>query len=370
MGTQKAGYTGDEVHGANIAAVRLYFAFRIGFHVMSDQQPILHFSLIIPVFNRPDEVDELLASLCTQTDSGFEVILVEDGSELRCEEVAARYYDRLKLTYHFKPNSGPGDSRNEGLRRMSGNYGIVLDSDCVIPPQYIAAVRMALQRDPVDAFGGPDRAADTFTPVQKAINYAMTSILTTGGIRGGGEKFDRFMPRSFNMGISREAFNRTGGFSQMRFGEDIDMSLRILAAGFRTALFPEAWVYHKRRTSFRQFYKQVYNSGIARINLHLRHPRSLKFVHALPALFVVGETVVLFLGLWGDPSWLVLPIGHTLLLLADALRCTGSLHVALLAVVACYIQLTGYGLGFLHAAWARLVWGRGEFAAFQKKFYH
>lgn len=336
---------------------------------MSDHPAVLRFSLIIPVFNRPDEVDELLASLCTQTDSGFEVILVEDGSELRCDEVAARYRDRLKLTYHFKPNTGPGDSRNAGLRRMSGNYGIVLDSDCVIPPQYIAAVRMSLQHDPVDAFGGPDRAADTFTAVQKAINYAMTSFLTTGGIRGGGEKLDRFMPRSFNMGISREAFDHTGGFGQMRFGEDIDMSLRILAAGFRTALFPEAWVYHKRRTSFRQFYKQVYNSGIARINLHLRHPGSLKPVHALPALFVAGVAVVLLMGLWASPTWLILPVGHALLLLADALRCTRSLHVALLAVVACYIQLTAYGLGFLHAAWVRLVLGRGEFAAFQKKFY-
>ena len=191
----------------------------------------MKYSVIIPVYNRPDEVDELLASLCTQTVSDFEVLVVEDGSSVPCRIVVERYADRLAVRYFDKPNSGPGQSRNYGVERAAGEYVIVLDSDAVLPEGYLAAVDAELRREPCDAFGGPDRAHASFTPMQKAINYAMTSFFTTGGIRGGSKKMDKFYPRSFNMGVRTEVYRRLGGFSEMRFGEDIDFSTRILKAG-------------------------------------------------------------------------------------------------------------------------------------------
>lgn len=332
-------------------------------------QTDIRLSLIIPVYNRPDELAELLESLCRQSVSDFEVIIAEDGSSVRCDHVVKQYENRLRITYFDKPNSGPGPTRNAAFARMTGNYGVFLDSDCIIPPDYVSAVLNRLNSDYVDAFGGPDRAADSFTPVQKAINYSMTSFLTTGGIRGGGEKLDRFFPRSFNMGMSQDVFVRTGGFSPMRFGEDIDLSIRMIREGFRTALIPEAWVYHKRRTRFRQFFKQIYNSGIARINLEYRHAGTLKAVHALPAAFVLG-TLCCVLGAALIHPWCLAPTGvHVVLLFFDALLRTMRADVAILAVVASYIQLFAYGTGFLHAFIARRIFGRGEFAAFQKKFY-
>ena len=227
----------------------------------------MKYSLIVPVYNRPDEVDELLESLCGQTVKAFEVIIVEDGSQRDCRAVVEKYADRLDIKYFAKPNSGPGQSRNYGAERAQGEYLIVLDSDVVLPRAYIKEVSRALEETHADAFGGPDRAHDSFTPVQKAISYSMTSFFTTGGIRGGKKKLDKFFPRSFNMGIRREVYQQLGGFSKMRFGEDIDFSYRIVEAGYNPQLFPEAWVWHKRRTDFRKFFRQVYNSGIARINL-------------------------------------------------------------------------------------------------------
>jgi len=218
-------------------------------------------SIIVPVFNRPAEVEELLVSLERQSDRDFEVVIVEDGSSETCKAEAEKFNELLNLHYYYKENSGPGLSRNYGYERASGNYGIFLDSDCILPERYIETVRAALDEDHSDAFGGPDRAHDSFTPFQKAVNYSMTSFFTTGGIRGGGEKMDKFYPRSFNMGYSREVFEATKGFAGMRFGEDIDMSIRILEHGFRTRLIKDAFVYHKRRTSTRQFFKQVFNSA-------------------------------------------------------------------------------------------------------------
>ena len=248
----------------------------------------MKYSLIIPVYNRPDEVDELLESLTHQSLSDFEVLVVEDGSAVPCKEVVERYADKLDVKYFVKPNSGPGMSRNFGAERAQGEYFIVLDSDCVIPPDYLKAVETELQREPADAFGGPDRAHESFTPVQKSINYSMTSFFTTGGIRGGKKKMDKFYPRSFNMGIRSDVYKALGGFSKMRFGEDIDFSIRIFKGGYRCRLFPEAWVWHKRRTDFTKFFRQVHNSGIARIHLFKKYPDSLKIVHILPALFTVG----------------------------------------------------------------------------------
>lgn len=253
----------------------------------------MRYSVIIPVYNRPDEVDELLQSLTRQSFKDFEVIIVEDGSSVPCKNVADRYQDILNIRYYSKPNSGPGQTRNYGAERSRGEYLIILDSDCILPEDYFQEVEKELQETPADAFGGPDRAHASFTDVQKAINYSMTSFFTTGGIRGGKKKMDKFYPRSFNMGVHREVYEALGGFSRMRFGEDIDFSIRIFKGGYRCRLFPGAWVYHKRRTDLKKFFKQVHNSGIARINLYKKHPDSLKIVHLLPAAFTLGVVVLL-----------------------------------------------------------------------------
>ena len=248
----------------------------------------MKYSIIVPVYNRPDEVDELLESLTQQTFKNFEVIIVEDGSVKPCKDVCDKYAGILALHYYAKENSGPGQSRNYGVERAKGEYVIILDSDVVLPTGYLKAIDDELRQNPSEAFGGPDAAHESFTPVQKAISYSMTSFFTTGGIRGGKAKLDKFYPRSFNMGIRRDIYLKLGGFSKMRFGEDIDFSYRIVEAGFKPRLLPEAWVWHKRRTDFKKFFRQVYNSGIARINLEKRHPGTMKLVHLLPTVFTVG----------------------------------------------------------------------------------
>lgn len=213
------------------------------------------YSVVIPVYNRPDEVDELLQSLCGQTYQNFEVVVVEDGSAIPCKQVVKKYTEMLDVHYFEKPNSGPGQTRNYAAERSRGEYLLILDSDCILPETYLAAVEAELQREPADAFGGPDRAHDSFSDVQKAINYAMTSFFTTGGIRGGKKKMDKFYPRSFNMGVRAEVYKALGGFSAMRFGEDIDFSIRIFKGGYRCRLFPEAWVWHKRRTGLEKVFQ-------------------------------------------------------------------------------------------------------------------
>lgn len=330
----------------------------------------MRYSLIIPVYNRPDEVDELLESLTGQTFTDFEVIVVEDGSTRPCADVVERYASRLAVHYYAKPNSGPGQTRNYGAERAKGDYLIVLDSDCILPPGYLRAVEDELTREPSDAFGGPDRAHPSFSRVQKAINYAMTSFFTTGGIRGGGKKkrMDKFYPRSFNMGIRAEVYRALGGFSKMRFGEDIDFSIRIFRGGYRCRLFPGAWVWHKRRTDLKKFFKQVHNFGIARINLYKKYPDSLKLVHLLPALFTIGTVVLLIGSAWC--AWSLLPLALlAVVIFLDASWRERSVRIGLLAVVAAFIQLIGYGSGFLRAWWARCVRGRDEFSAFRRNFY-
>ena len=336
----------------------------------------MKYSFIVPVYNRPDEVDELLDSLTRQTLTGFEVIVVEDGSAVPCAEVCRKYADRLDLHYFDKPNSGPGQSRNYGVERAQGEYVIILDSDVVLPEDYLQAVDDELRRSPADAFGGPDSAHSSFTDTQKAISYSMTSFFTTGGIRGGKKKLDKFYPRSFNMGVRREVYQRLGGFSRMRFGEDIDFSIRIFKAGCRCRLFPEAWVWHKRRTDFRKFFRQVYNSGIARINLYKKYPESLKLVHLLPMVFTVGVLSMLVLAivlLLACPlcAWFpLLPLLlYALIILADSSRQNHCMRIGVLSIVAAYTQLMGYGFGFINAWWKRCVCGRDEFAAFEKTFY-
>ena len=344
----------------------------------------MKYSIIVPVFNRPDEVDELLESLSNQTHKDFEVIIVEDGSVKTCKDVCDKYADILVLYYYAKENSGPGQSRNYGAERANGDYLLILDSDVVLPEGYLQAVEDALRQNPVEAFGGPDAAHPSFTPVQKAISYSMTSFFTTGGIRGGKAKLDKFYPRSFNMGIRRDVYLQLGGFSKMRFGEDIDFSYRIVEAGYRPQLFPEAWVWHKRRTDFRKFFRQVYNSGIARINLEKRHPGTMKLVHLLPTVFTIGVIALILISAVGRAlmyyvdrdqfywmcfaPWIPI-ILYSLLICIDSTIKNRSLRVGILPVPAAFVQLMGYGLGFIESWWKRCILKQDEFTAFEKNFY-
>ena len=344
----------------------------------------MKYSIIVPVFNRPDEVDELLESLSNQTQKDFEVIIVEDGSVKTCKDVCDKYADILVLHYYAKENSGPGQSRNYGAERAKGDYLIILDSDVVLPSGYLTAVDKELTKNPTEAFGGPDAAHPSFTPIQKAISYSMTSFFTTGGIRGGKAKLDKFYPRSFNMGIRRNVYLKLNGFSKMRFGEDIDFSYRIVEAGYKPRLFPEAWVWHKRRTDFRKFFRQVYNSGIARINLEKRHPGTMKLVHLLPTVFTVGVIGLILLSAVGRAlmhyvdrdqfywmcfaPWIPI-ILYSLLICIDSCVKNKSLKVGILSVPAAFVQLMGYGFGFIESWWKRCVLKQDEFQAFEKTFY-
>ena len=311
----------------------------------------MQFSIIIPVYNRTQEVDELLESLCGQTFKDFEVIVVEDGSSETCESICERYADKLDLHYYFKPNSGPGPSRNYGAERSQGEYLIILDSDVIVPNNYLEIAKKELDCESCDAFGGPDRAHPSFTPIQKAINYSMTSFFTTGGIRGGKQKLDKFYPRSFNLGIRKSVYEALGGFAPMRYGEDIDLSTRIFKGGYSCRLFPEAFVYHKRRVKFSSFFRQVKHSGEARVILKNKYPETFKLVHLLPSAFVVGNLILLPLGIFHHWLWFLPILLYCLLVFVDSLLKNRSLKVALLSVPAAYCQLFGYGLGFLGAAW-------------------
>lgn len=314
---------------------------------------MIKFSIIIPVYNRPDEVAELLESLTKQTDKGFEVLVIEDGSSVPCKEVCEKYVDKLDLHYYFKPNSGRSETRNYGMERASGEWFIIYDSDVIVPPSYISTVREELLKNPVDCYGGPDAADDSFSDVQKAINYSMTSIMTTGGIRGATKNKEKFSPRSFNMGISKKCFTTVGGYKNM-IGEDIDLSIRIKEAGFKTTLIPEAYVYHKRRVDLMKFFRQVNTFGKGRVLLGELHPGSLKLVHLLPAVFVLGNIALVLLTVacafvWGWWSLALLtPIAVFVLgVFCESLVKNKSLKIALLSIVASYMQLFGYGTGFL-----------------------
>lgn len=330
----------------------------------------LKFSIIIPVFNRPEELKELLESLASQTYKSFEVIVVEDGSEIKSEEVVKSFEGKLTLFYFKKPNSGPGLSRNFGVEHSNTDYFIFFDSDCVIPPEYLSNVIGFLKNHSADSFGGPDRFHENFTAVQKAIGYAMSSFLTTGGIRGGNKSMEKFHPRSFNMGFTREVYNKTKGFSSIRFGEDIDLSIRIKQAGFDSLLIPSAYVYHKRRTDFRKFFKQVFNSGIARINLYKRHSHSLKLVHFLPSSFVIYTVLAVLLSLITFNLIPLIPfIVYSILICIAAAFEFKELKLIWLSLLASCVQLFGYGTGFLLGVWNRLILRKGEFEAFKRNFY-
>lgn len=316
------------------------------------------FSVIVPVFNRPDEISDLLASLASQSDSGFETVIVEDGSTIPCREQCEAYAGRLSLKYFYKDNEGRSIARNYGMDRAGGDYFIFVDSDCILPPDYIARLREALGETPADCFGGPDAAHESFTDTQKAINYSMTSFLTTGGIRGGKVHMEKFTPRTFNMGFSRQVYDRVGGFREM-FSEDIDMSTRIRLAGFSVMLFPDVAVYHKRRVDFRKFWRQVHVFGMSRITLQLLYPGSMKAVHWLPALFVIGAVaMIVWAFFW---KWALVPLLiYILALWIWGMISTRSVKIGTMGVGAAMVQLCGYGTGFIRAYVWKIILGHGR----------
>lgn len=310
----------------------------------------LHFSIIVPVYNRPQEIDELLMSLSLQSfKDDFEIIIVEDGSNEKCDYIIKKYENQLNLKYFFKENSGAGASRNYGMEHASGNYFIILDSDVLLPIHYLNEVCKTLTLNYTDAFGGPDAAHESFTTIQKAINYSMTSLLTTGGIRGKKNAVGKFQPRSFNMGISKIAFEATKGYSKMKYGEDIDLSLRLINLGFKTQLIEKAFVYHKRRSTFKQFLSQTYNFGTARPILNKKYPATVKITYWFPSLFMMGiifSIIGLFLGYW--QLWLMYKI-YFIVLFLDASIQNKSVKVGFVSTITTLIQFLGYGTGFLRS---------------------
>lgn len=310
----------------------------------------MFFSIIIPLYNRPQEIKELLSTLCKQTYMQFEVLVIEDGSVNDAKDIVASFENKLDVKYFYKENSGQGFSRNFGFERAKGDYFIIFDSDILVPSDYLETVKDYLYEHQLDAFGGPDAAHESFTPVQKAISYAMTSPFTTGGIRGNKKHIGQFHPRSFNMGISREVYEKVGGFILTRLGEDIEYSIRIHENGFKIGLIPAAKVYHKRRTSFTQFYKQLHFFGRARINIYKHFPSELKLVHFFPAVFTLGLGFLILCNIFYRP---LAYVGNFLLLLIflliffHAWQLNKSIKIAFLSVIASFIQLTAYGLGFI-----------------------
>lgn len=319
----------------------------------------MFFSIIIPLYNRPQEIKELLETLTLQTYKQFEVLVIEDGSKLDAADIVTSFESQLDLKYFTKPNEGQGFTRNYGFERAKGDYFIIFDSDCLIPADYLEIVNRSLQINWLDMYGGPDAAHPSFTAIQRAISYSMTSPFTTGGIRGSKKNMGgQFHPRSFNMGVSRKVWEKVGGFIITRSGEDIEYSIRIHTAGFKIGLIPEAVVYHKRRTDFLQFYKQAHFFGRARINIYKFFPDTLKAVHFFPALFT------LFLGFVLLANLLQCPIAglcnillgvYILLIFFHSLVKNKSLKIAFLSIATAFIQLTAYGLGFMQDFWKRVI---------------
>ncbi|MCH3885634.1 glycosyltransferase [Tenacibaculum aquimarinum] len=308
------------------------------------------FSIIIPVYNRPQEIDELLESLIKQNFSDtFEIVIVEDGSENSSQEIVNKYAKELNIQYFFKENSGAGASRNYGMQRASGNYFIILDSDVIVPPQYLSEVKKALKLNYTDAYGGPDAAHKSFTNLQKAINYSMTAVLTTGGIRGKKNAVGKFQPRSFNLGLSKTAFEKTNGFSKMKTGEDIDLTFRLWKNGFQTQLIEKAFVYHKRRSTIQQFFKQTFSFGTARPILNKKYPETAKITYWFPSLFIIGFDVSIIMAIFGFNQLLYCYGLYFILIFIDSLLQNKNIAVAFLSVITSFTQFIGYGIGFLES---------------------
>ena len=318
-------------------------AFLVIFALMN-----LHFSIIIPVYNRPKEIDELLHSLTLQTyQKDFETVVVEDGSIEVCESIIEKYNGKLNIKYFFKENSGAGASRNYGMQQAKGNYFIILDSDVLLPKHYLEEVEKSLTTNFTDAFGGADAAHESFTALQKAINYSMTSVLTTGGIRGKKKSVEKFQPRSFNMGLSKKAFENTNGFSEMKYGEDIDLTFRLWENGFETQFIEKAFVFHKRRSTISQFYNQTFNFGTARPILNRKYPKTAKITYWFPSLFVIGFDIALILAIFWNGMFVIPFLIYFGCVFLDSLFKNKSIKIAFLSVISTYTQFLGYGLGFL-----------------------
>jgi glycosyltransferase involved in cell wall biosynthesis len=312
---------------------------------------MVHFSVIIPVYNRPQELDELLSCLQQQDFKDFEVIIIEDGSEISSKDIVKSYQSKLNLSYYVKENGGQGFARNYAFERANGNFFIILDSDALVEPDYLSEVDRGVKEGKLDLFGGPDKEHPSFSPIQKAISFSMTSVFTTGGIRGKAKNMGgQFHPRSFNMGISRIVWEVTKGFKITRMGEDIEFSIRCISQGFTSGLLPKAFIYHKRRTSFSQFYKQLHFFGRARINISRFYPKELKWVHFLPLAYFLFFWNTIFLNII-DVNLGIYFSGilafYWALLLIDGLLSTKNIQVACLGLIAANIQLLAYGKGFL-----------------------
>lgn len=323
----------------------------------------MFFSLIIPLYNRPQEIQELLETLCLQTYTHFEVLVIEDGSVDKAETIVNSFKDKLGVHYFFKPNEGQGFTRNFGFEHAKGDYFVIFDSDCLIPVHYLATAKEAIEQQQLDAYGGPDKEHSSFTPIQKAISYSMTSLLTTGGIRGKKNHVGVFHPRSFNMGLSRKVYEQIGGFIITRMGEDLEYSMRMIKAGFKTGLIPEAYVYHKRRTSFSQFYKQLHFFGRARINIYRFYKEELKLVHFMPLSFFLFccLTVLSLLFTCNQCNWLLdLFLFYITCNFLLATYLNKSLKVGLLSIVAVCIQLNAYAIGFIQEGYRYLVLNQKE----------
>lgn len=318
----------------------------------------MKFSIIVPVYNRVSEVEDLLQSLSSQTLKNFELVIVEDGSTDKCENVV-KACSEFPVKYIFKENEGRSIARNVGMENATGDYFIFFDSDCVIPEDYFMTLTSCLENNYVDCFGGPDAAHDSFTSTQKAINYTMTSFLTTGGIRGGKISLEKFVPRTFNMGFSRTVYKSVGGFREM-FSEDIDMSMRIRNAGFSIALFTDAFVYHKRRVDFKKFLRQVYVFGMSRVTLKLLYPGSLKLVHLLPAAFLLASLLMIILAIFVTPYFILPLIAYFVLVFIFGIISTKSVIIALKAIPSSAIQLWGYGAGFINAYTRKIIFRQGR----------
>ncbi len=314
------------------------------------------YSIVVPVYNRPDELQELLGSLTQQTYRDFEVLIVEDGSTRTAERVVDQYRDQLPLHYFYKPNSGPGPSRNFGFAHAQGQYLLMFDSDCLLPPDYLAIVDASVRENNWDAWGGPDRAHGRFTVLQRAMAYTMSSVLTTGGIRGGSVRLGAFQLRSFNMGMSHNAYQQSGGFRFSRFAEDIELSIRLRKMGLKIGLIADAFVYHKRRETLSAFFRQVSNFGRGRVQVGRAHRGAVKFTHWFPALFLIGLLLLLPMALLNVALFKVGAILFCVYLLAIGVHAyvqSRSIPVALLAIPSALVQLCGYGSGFLKEWFAR-----------------
>ncbi len=329
------------------------------------------YSFIVPVYNRPGELAELLESMASQSFKNFEAVIIEDGSDLRSDQLVKQYSEKISIQYLDLQRSGPSLARNAGTRCARGDYYIYVDSDCILPADYLSKVDLFLQEHPLDFFGGPDKASENFNLTQKAISYAMTSFLTTGGIRGGKKKIDRFYPRSFNMGISRKAFDAVGGYpyTRMHPGEDMVLSIELISKGFESGLIGNAYVYHKRRTSLGRFFKQVFGFGKTRYIISKVYPQTFNLFYLAPSVFLLGTAALIVLSLLFGLLFLV-PLGiFTVLVFLDASIRNESPVTGIIAVIASFIQLLGYGSGFLGAWWTVSVMGKDQYGVLAKGFY-